>query len=313
MTAMHVEPSPDGVPGAVTEPRRIRAEAITFTGHGGVAVNGYLAVPAADGPHPGIVVIHEAGGLGEHIRDVANRFANIGYSALAVDLYTREGGPPPMDDMQKVMARLFAMPDATALGGPGGRGRRAARARGREREGRLHRLLHGRALHAAVRLRQRPARRGRRLLGRLHRPRRARASARATRARRRRWTWPGVCIARCWRRSAPRTRTPRRRSVEELRQARAGERPGGEGRRLRRRRPRVLRRLPPDLPAGRGRTAVGRAGAVPRLAPRRQLIGAGAGRWQAPHAAASGSIGGPLHIVRRTQRRRTPRRHHEEA
>jgi carboxymethylenebutenolidase len=33
-----------------------------------------------------------------------------------VDLYTREGGPPPLGDMQAVMARLFAMSDATALG-----------------------------------------------------------------------------------------------------------------------------------------------------------------------------------------------------
>jgi len=115
MTAAQVQPSPAGVPGAVTEPQRIRAEDITFDGHGGDAVNGYLAVPAAAGPHPGIVVIHEAGGLGEHIRDVVNRFANIGYSALGVDLYTREGGPPPMDDMQKMLARLFAMSDATAL------------------------------------------------------------------------------------------------------------------------------------------------------------------------------------------------------
>ncbi len=36
-----------------------------------------------------MIVIHEAGGLDEHIRDVVNRFANIGYVALGVDLYTR--------------------------------------------------------------------------------------------------------------------------------------------------------------------------------------------------------------------------------
>jgi carboxymethylenebutenolidase len=60
-------------------------------------------------------VIHEAGGLGEHIRDVANRFANIGYVALAVDLYTREGGPPPAGDMEAIMKRLFSMSDKTAL------------------------------------------------------------------------------------------------------------------------------------------------------------------------------------------------------
>ena len=31
----------------------------------------------------------------EHIRDLTNRIANLGYVALGVDLYTREGGPPP--------------------------------------------------------------------------------------------------------------------------------------------------------------------------------------------------------------------------
>jgi carboxymethylenebutenolidase len=116
MTAVQAEPSPEGVPGAVTDPSRIRAEELTYAGAGGDQVNGYLAIPAAGGPHPGIVVIHEAGGLGAHIRDVANRFANIGYAALGVDLYTRDGGPPPMDDMQAMMKRLFAMSDATALG-----------------------------------------------------------------------------------------------------------------------------------------------------------------------------------------------------
>src|SRR6202030_648323 len=61
-------------------------------------------------------VIHEAGGLGDHIKDVCNRFAALGYLTLGVDLYTREGGPPPMDDVQALMARLFSMSDETVLG-----------------------------------------------------------------------------------------------------------------------------------------------------------------------------------------------------
>ena len=61
-------------------------------------------------------MIHEAGGLGEHIRDVVNRFANIGYVALGVDLYTREGGPPTPGDMEALFARLFSMPDERVLG-----------------------------------------------------------------------------------------------------------------------------------------------------------------------------------------------------
>jgi carboxymethylenebutenolidase len=113
-----VKPSPEGVPGALTDPQAVRGEDITFASADGTAVRGYLARPAGKAPpagRPAIVVIHEAGGLGEHIRDVCNRFANLGYLALGVDLYTREGGPPPMDDLQKLMERLFSMPDQRSL------------------------------------------------------------------------------------------------------------------------------------------------------------------------------------------------------
>jgi carboxymethylenebutenolidase len=111
-----VKPSPEGVPGAVIDTARILAEELTFPGSGGTAVNGYLARPADSASHPGMIVIHEAMGLNEHIRDVANRFANIGYAALGVDLYTREGGPPPADDREAMMKRLFAISDQTVLG-----------------------------------------------------------------------------------------------------------------------------------------------------------------------------------------------------
>lgn len=47
----------------------------------------YLALPDGAGPHPGVVVIHEASGLNDHIRDVCRRFAEHGYAALGVDLF----------------------------------------------------------------------------------------------------------------------------------------------------------------------------------------------------------------------------------
>jgi carboxymethylenebutenolidase len=115
MPSVEVTPSPQGVPGAVNDPTRISGDEITFAGDGGTAVNGYLARPADAASHPGIVVIHEAMGLNEHIRDICNRLANLGYVALGVDLYTREGGPPPSDDGEAMMKRLFAMSDATVL------------------------------------------------------------------------------------------------------------------------------------------------------------------------------------------------------
>lgn len=47
---------------------------------------GYLAIDDGRGPHPGIVVIHEAAGLTEHIKETCRQLAGAGYVALAVDL-----------------------------------------------------------------------------------------------------------------------------------------------------------------------------------------------------------------------------------
>ena len=48
---------------------------------------GFLAVPDGAGPHPAVVVIHEAYGLNDHIKGIAQRFAGAGYVALGVDLF----------------------------------------------------------------------------------------------------------------------------------------------------------------------------------------------------------------------------------
>jgi carboxymethylenebutenolidase len=99
----------------VTDPSAIRAETLTYAGAEGTQVNAYLARPAAAGAHPAMIVIHEAGGLNDHIRDVSGRLANIGYVTLAVDMYTREGGPPE-GGMDVIMPRLFSLPDERVLG-----------------------------------------------------------------------------------------------------------------------------------------------------------------------------------------------------
>jgi carboxymethylenebutenolidase len=123
MTIAEVKPSPEGVPGAVTDTTGLVGEEVTYTGAKGTSVNGYLVRPADAGDEPdgarkrpAMIVIHEAGGLGEHIRDVCNRLANLGYVTLGVDLYTREGGPPDMSSLETMFARLFSMSDETVLG-----------------------------------------------------------------------------------------------------------------------------------------------------------------------------------------------------
>ncbi|MEZ4465798.1 MAG: dienelactone hydrolase family protein [bacterium] len=48
----------------------------------------YLSLPpGATAPVPGVVVIHEWWGLNDHIKHWADRLADDGYAALAVDLY----------------------------------------------------------------------------------------------------------------------------------------------------------------------------------------------------------------------------------
>ncbi|HTV46671.1 MAG TPA: dienelactone hydrolase family protein [Stellaceae bacterium] len=102
------------IPGAVTDPSRVRGENIELKS-GNDKITGYLARPSQPGRNPGIVVIHEAFGLVEHIRDLARRFANIGYNALAPDLYARAGGPADPNNMASVMPVMFGKSDAEAV------------------------------------------------------------------------------------------------------------------------------------------------------------------------------------------------------
>jgi carboxymethylenebutenolidase len=48
----------------------------------------YLALPERTSSSPGVVIIHEIGGLDDHTRGVAERFAREGYAGLAVDLFS---------------------------------------------------------------------------------------------------------------------------------------------------------------------------------------------------------------------------------
>jgi carboxymethylenebutenolidase len=75
---------------------------VDFKSNGGNA-SGYLARPAR--PGPGIIVIQEWWGLVPHIEDVANRFAQAGFVALAPDLYHGKTTTSP-DEAGKLMMSL---------------------------------------------------------------------------------------------------------------------------------------------------------------------------------------------------------------
>ena len=81
----------------------------------GDPIGGYLAVAAGDAPAPGLVLIPDVRGIYEHFRDVARRFAECGFTTLALDLYAREGAPD-LPDLEAAMRWMAALPDERVLG-----------------------------------------------------------------------------------------------------------------------------------------------------------------------------------------------------
>jgi carboxymethylenebutenolidase len=85
-------------------------EAITFPGPNGTLMGAYAGVGRR--ARGAVLVIHENRGLTDHIRSVAGRFAASGYSALALDLLSEEGGTAAFPGEAEVAAALSAAPPA---------------------------------------------------------------------------------------------------------------------------------------------------------------------------------------------------------
>ena len=99
----------------VTTQIRIQSAMTTYPSQDCTRIDAYLSRPATPGRYPGVVVIMEAMGLMDHIKDVCQRFAREGYIALAPDMYTREGSPSDPNDLDQVLKVLFAAPDSQAV------------------------------------------------------------------------------------------------------------------------------------------------------------------------------------------------------
>jgi carboxymethylenebutenolidase len=89
---------------------------------------GFLALPDSPGPHAAVVVIHEAYGLNDSFKGIAERFAEQGYVALAVDLFSDRnralcmarymygmlrGSPnrPGVSDLKFALSHLMTLPE----------------------------------------------------------------------------------------------------------------------------------------------------------------------------------------------------------
>jgi carboxymethylenebutenolidase len=105
----HGQHTPAGSSGTAAPPGpAVATQAVTFAGPGGRTMQGAWA--AAGQPRGAVLVVHENRGLTGHIRSVAGRLAASGYSALAVDLLSAEGGTAALGDEAAAMAALSAAP-----------------------------------------------------------------------------------------------------------------------------------------------------------------------------------------------------------
>ena len=82
----------------------------------GTTMLAWIAEPAGQKTKRGLLVFQEAFGVNEHIRDVTNRFATLGFTAIAAELFHRTTPPKwegRYDDFPSAMSHLQALKETT--------------------------------------------------------------------------------------------------------------------------------------------------------------------------------------------------------
>jgi carboxymethylenebutenolidase len=88
------------------EPHDVARAEFVETGGGKRA---YYAVPAGDGPFPGVLVFQEAFGINDYVQSETRRLAQHGYAAIAPDLF--DGDTFSYDDRDSIFPRLSILTD----------------------------------------------------------------------------------------------------------------------------------------------------------------------------------------------------------
>jgi len=84
-------------------------QTVTFKCSDGAEMVAYIASPQVEGRHPAIIVVHEAWGLNQQIKSVADRYAQQGFAAIAPHLFSREKDLTE-PDIEKAMMRIWQIP-----------------------------------------------------------------------------------------------------------------------------------------------------------------------------------------------------------
>ena len=94
----------------------LRATTVEITGHGGDAIEAYLAVPLDAATGGGVVVIHHMPGYDEGTKEITRTFAARGYAAICPNLYHREAPGAAPDDAAATARAQGGVPDERLVG-----------------------------------------------------------------------------------------------------------------------------------------------------------------------------------------------------
>ena len=84
---------------------------------GGAKVRSYRAAPAGKINLPVVLVVHEIFGVHEYIADTCRRFAQMGYMAIATELFDRQGDPTKYNAIADLIKEVVSkVPDAQVMG-----------------------------------------------------------------------------------------------------------------------------------------------------------------------------------------------------
>lgn len=76
----------------------------------------YRANPAQGRSFPVVLVVQETFEVHEHIRDICRRFAKLGYLAIALELYARQGDVSHLSDIDEIITKVVSkVPDAQVM------------------------------------------------------------------------------------------------------------------------------------------------------------------------------------------------------
>jgi len=98
----------------------LSADTVMIAGYDGDEIEVYVARPSEEGPRGGVVVIHHMPGYDRGTKEIARRFAELGYDAICPNLYWREAPGAAPDDAAATARAQGGVPDERLIGDVGG-------------------------------------------------------------------------------------------------------------------------------------------------------------------------------------------------